>query len=138
MCDKAEQRPSLPRRLTWIGDSSVILLFAAVGRASHNSDAGGPIAGTILVAAPFLAGWYVGAAVTGAHNARSLRDFRTCARTTAAGWILGSLIGLGIRSVAERRIVPAGFAIVTVLFNAAFLLGWRLLALYAAKLRSRT
>lgn len=137
MFERAERRRSLPRRLTWIGDGAVILLFAALGRASHNSQAGGPIAGTLLVAAPFLAGWYVGAAVTGAYSARSLGNLRTCARTTAAGWVLGSLIGLGIRSIAEHRIVPAGFAIVTLLFNASLLLGWRLLILYIANVRMR-
>ena len=117
----------MPRRtaLAFAVDAAVLVLFADVGRRSHDEDAA--LAGTLLVAAPFLTGWAVGAAA-----ARLAGDPLSVHRAVPA-WALALPIGFALRAATGRGL-GFGFLVVTVVFTAATLLGWRLLA---AALRQR-
>lgn len=116
------------RRIALIGDVCVFLIFAAIGRVSHHRGmAAAPlrIAGT---AAPFIAGWLVGAWLFGAYGRQTLEGRRGLL-VLAPSWLVGAGIGLAVRSILERRIVPVSFMLVTFLFNLTLLLVWRTLLL---------
>jgi hypothetical protein len=98
-------------------DAAVLLLFAAIGRRTHDDD--DALAGILLVAAPFLAGWAVGAAVS-----RLPADPLSVRRAVPA-WALALPVGFALRAATGRGL-GFGFLIVTVVFTAAALLGWRL------------
>jgi len=67
--------------LAFVLDAALIVLFAALGRRTH--DEGSAVGGTLHVAAPFLLGWAVGAAV-----ARLDHD-PLSARRAVLAWAIG-------------------------------------------------
>lgn len=105
------------------GDIAVFLLFAFVGRRSHSED--NQVLSVILTALPFAAGWLLVAPFLGAYR-RSLdeRSSRMAVRTLLA-WIAAWPVGLLLRGLIEWRMPQLSFALVTLTFNAAFLLVWR-------------
>jgi hypothetical protein len=103
----------------------VILLFAAIGRASHHEAASNPLVHTVGTAAPFLVGWFAGSLIGGAYTREGLAGGKRGLIITGRSWLLGGLIGLGIRSVLERRVVPVTFAVIALGFNLVLLLAWR-------------
>ena len=113
---------SLPP-LAAAGDVLVLVMFAAIGRASHGEHDGA--LGVLGTAAPFLAGWFVAAFALHAYSPRSFASVRISVRRTAITWLLGGLLGLGIRSALEGRVVPVSFAAIALAFNLATLSGWR-------------
>ena len=97
-------------------DVLAVLVFAAIGRRSHEESAA--IVGVLEVAAPFLVGGLVGAAV-----ARSWRDPLSW-RAGIAVWLGAVIIGLALRAVLLERL-PLSFAIVATVSLAVLVLGWR-------------
>jgi hypothetical protein len=98
-------------------DAVAVLAFAALGRASHAED----LAGTLLTAAPFVAG-----AAVGTLAGRTWRD------PTAWGagvfvWAGAVVVGLPLRAAVTGRL-PLSFAIVATVSLGVLLLGWRALA----------
>ena len=113
------------RAVAAVGDAAVILLFAAIGRASHHEAASNPLVHTAGTAAPFLAGWFAGALVGGAYTREGLQGGRRGLMIVGRSWLLAGFIGLAIRSLLERRVVPVTFAIIALGFNLLLLLAWR-------------
>jgi peptidoglycan/LPS O-acetylase OafA/YrhL len=109
-------------------DALVVLVFAAIGRRSH--DEGLAIVGIVEVAAPFLLGALVGALV-----ARSWRD-PLALRTGLAVWAGAVVVGLALRAVLYDRL-PLSFAIVATVSLAVLVLGWRGAVLGIMRLRAR-
>jgi hypothetical protein len=102
-------------------DVVLILVFAAVGRASHSED--NPVLGALGTAVPFLVGAAVGWALVRWRSGRWPTSFGTgipvwfC--TLVVGMLLRALTGAG---------TAASFILIAGLILAAFLLGWRLVA----------
>ncbi|MDT7741529.1 MAG: hypothetical protein QOE59_607 [Actinomycetota bacterium] len=109
-------------------DALAVLVFAAIGRRSH--DEGLAIVGIVEVAAPFLLGALVGALV-----ARSWRD-PLALRTGLAVWAGAVVVGLALRAVLYDRL-PLSFAIVATVSLAVLVLGWRGAVLGIMRLRAR-
>lgn len=103
-------------------DVVVIVIFAAIGRASHSE--AHPVLESLAVAWPFL----VGAAVGWAIAVGPLH--RTAASFTAGVpiWFAAVVVGMVLR-VATGRGTAISFIIVATLFLGAFLLGWRVILL---------
>jgi hypothetical protein len=99
------------------GDLLLLVLFAALGRRAH--DEGSAVAGTLTVAAPFLIGYVLAAAVL-----RLDRD-PLGVRKGAAVWALGLVLGLLLRGTAFDRGLAPTFVAVAVLVTGALLVGWR-------------
>jgi hypothetical protein len=112
-------------RLAALADAASILLFAALGRASH--DEGSAVGGTLEVAAAFLIGGAVGWA--GARGWRAPASLRT----GAAAWAGALVVGMLLRNLAGNRGTAPSFVIVTAIVLGALMLGWRL----ALQLRGR-
>ncbi|MEE2815013.1 MAG: DUF3054 domain-containing protein [Actinomycetota bacterium] len=112
-----------------IVDAVFVLVFAAIGRASHNEN---PL-GFLLTAWPFLVALVVGHAFAALVPARPRRPW-------SLGWGLivwvvtvagGMLLRLATGDSAETP-----FIVVAALVLAAMLLGWRLIALLARRYRA--
>lgn len=104
-----------------MADFLLLVVFAAVGRRSHDGDAS-PVADTLEIAAPFLLGYALSAAVL-----RLDRDPVGVERG-AMVWGLGLVLGLVLRgAVFDRGLAPA-FIVVAMLVTGCLLVGWRAVA----------
>ena len=117
----------MSRRLTFlalVADVVGILVFAAVGRASH--DETGALLGVLGTAAPFAVG-LAAAWATPWVRARPVT-------LPAGGLVLAgtAVIGLAVRAAVTGRL-PLTFVLVTVCALAVLLVGWRGLALLVAR-----
>ncbi|MEJ2867685.1 DUF3054 domain-containing protein [Actinomycetospora sp. OC33-EN08] len=97
-------------------DVLAVLVFAAIGRRSHDED--GALLGVLTTAAPFLLG-----AVVGALVARSWRDPLSW-RSGVGVWLGAVVVGLALRAVLYERL-PVSFAVVATIALAVLVLGWR-------------
>jgi hypothetical protein len=103
---------------TFAIDALAILLFAALGRRNH--DEGSTIAGILVVAWPFLAGW------TLAWFATRLRQHPRAPAAAARALALALPIALLLRVATGRGIAPA-FIVVAIVFLGLVLVGRRAL-----------
>jgi len=107
-------------------DVLLVVLFAAVGRASH--DESGPVLGALVIAWPFLVGTAVGWLVV-----RVVR--RTWPIDVAPGvtvWFATVLVGMLLRHAIGSGTAPS-FVVVASVVLALFLLGWRAVGAYAVR-----
>lgn len=121
---------SAPRALAaLLADLVCVLAFVVIGRTDHGT--GTALAEIAWTAWPFAAGAVLGWVVTFAWTAPA-RIWPTgvfvWAVTVAGGMTLRVFLGEG---------APLSFVIVTSLFLAATMLGWRAVALLAARRRQR-
>lgn len=105
--------------LSFALDAALVVTFAAVGRASHDSHVWTGLATT---AWPFLA-----ALVLGWLIAQAWRAPRAVARTGLPVWAVTLAGGMLLRVVSGQGIAVS-FVIVAGIVLAVFLLGWRLIA----------
>ncbi len=104
------------RRWLLLLDPAAVLLFAAVGRDTHQR--GSSLGGTLETAAPFLAATAAGWLVTGAwQRPLALRTgLGVAATTVAAGMLLRRLAGRG---------TAWPFVVVATVFLGGAMLAWR-------------
>jgi hypothetical protein len=105
-------------------DAALLLLFAVLGRRTHDEE--GAVSGTLLVAAPFLAGWALGAI------ASRLPLEPLSPRRAALAWAIALPVGFALRAATGRGLA-AGFLVVALVFTAVTLLGWRAAAVAARR-----
>jgi hypothetical protein len=107
-------------------DVVLVVVFAAVGRASH--DESGPLVGAVSTAWPFLVGTAVGWLVVRVMR----RSWPLDVGPGVTVWFATVVVGMVL-----RRAVGSGtavsFVVVASVVLAAFLLGWRALGAYAAR-----
>lgn len=112
-----------------IVDAVFVLVFAAIGRASHNEN---PL-GFLLTAWPFLVALVVGHAFAALVPARPRRPW-------SLGWGLivwvVTVAGGMLLRLATGDSTETPFIVVAALVLAAMLLGWRLIALLARRYRA--
>jgi hypothetical protein len=101
-----------------VADGAAVVLFAAVGRASHAEGVTGP--GVAEVAWPFLVG-----AAAGTLAGRTWR--RPSALSSGAYVWVGALIGGMLLRALTGGGVQVSFVVVTAVVLAVLVLGWRLL-----------
>ena len=107
-------------------DVVLVVVFAAVGRASHEEAS--PLVGALLTAWPFLVGTALGWVVV-----RALR--RAWPLEVSPGvtvWFATVLVGLVLRRATGQG-TAASFVLVAAVVLALFLLGWRALAALARR-----
>lgn len=123
----------MSRQAVAIGDALILLLFAAIGRSSHHQ--GGPVVETVLVALPFLIGWFSAAWAQGVYRPEAFSSAPAALAITARTWLAGGIIGLIIRSVAEHHLAPPTFVAIALGFNLVLLCAWHATATLAWNLR---
>jgi hypothetical protein len=126
---RGEARPGkrLPVWPAVVCDVVCVLAFALVGTVNHDSATS--LVHVAVVALPFLAGL-----AAGWVGARAWRDPARPWPTGVAVWFATVALGLGLRPLLGGGL-EWSFALVTALFLAATLLGWRLLASLARRRR---
>ncbi|MFW6639648.1 DUF3054 domain-containing protein [Nocardiopsis algeriensis] len=116
--------------LALLADLVCVLSFVVIGKVDH--DTGTAVPAVAATAWPFLAGALLGWVVTLAWRSPT-RVWPTgvfvWAVTVSGGMVLRLFTGEG---------APLSFAVVTSLFLAATMLGWRLIALLGARRSRRT
>lgn len=105
------------------GDLVVLMLFASIGRASHEE--GLTVPGVVETAAPFVLGWFVAASFMGAYRDEAMDAPKEALLTTARTWVVGIPLGLLFRAVYLRKGIPISFAIVALLTTLIMLILWR-------------
>ncbi|WP_347107536.1 DUF3054 domain-containing protein [Paenarthrobacter sp. S56] len=107
-------------------DLVLILAFAAIGRDAHAR--GDILGGVFLTAWPFLAG-----AAVGWLASRAWKDALALWPSGVSVWIGAVLVGMLLRAVTNQTVVLP-FIIVATLALGLFLLGYRALTAFAARL----
>ena len=113
-------------------DLVLVVVFAAIGRASHHEGLG--IAGLAQTAGPFVVGWLVGWVLVVVVPASRVHP-----RGLPAGalvWVATVVVGLLVRHATGGGI-QTSFVVVTAIVLAVFLLGWRAVAHLVTRGRSR-
>ncbi|MEJ6554773.1 DUF3054 domain-containing protein [Microbacterium esteraromaticum] len=112
-----------------IVDAVLVLVFAVIGRASHDED---PL-GFLLTAWPFLVALVVGHALAALVPARPRRPWSLGWGVIV--WVVTVAGGMLLR-IATGDTAETPFIIVAALVLAALLLGWRLIALLVRRYRA--
>lgn len=125
----AQPKSGVPWRVVALvaGDAASFLLFAAVGRRTHDEASG--ISALLQIAEtamPFALGWFAVSPFAGAfRRSKTTGAWRMLARTELA-WLLAWPVTLLLRwAIAPDHNVPVSFAIVILLANAVLLGIWR-------------
>ncbi|MCJ1707927.1 DUF3054 domain-containing protein [Microbacterium sp. VKM Ac-2923] len=114
--------------LALLTDVVMVVVFAAIGRATHDGDVLGPFgAGLATTAWPFvaalLAGWLV---------ARAWRRPTSVVRSGLPVWVVTVVLGMLLRTLSGQGVAVA-FVIVATVTLALLLLGWRGVARLVAR-----
>jgi len=110
-----------------IGDVLVFLIFVILGDTSHGKLSGfASILHIILVALPFIAGWFIVSPFMGMFKREIFTQPRAMAIRTALAWIPAWVIAMILRGIFFDHGVPApAFMVIALLFNIALLEIWR-------------
>src|SRR5579859_3548969 len=116
-----------------IGDVFVFLIFAMLGRNSHNETSGlGALPQIILTALPFALGWFLVSPFMGAFKRDLVGQPRRMAIRTGLAWLASWPVAMLLRIVTQALTTSEGwripnwtFFLVTLISNLVFLLVWR-------------
>ncbi len=111
-------------------DIALVLVFAAIGRASHEES--NPVVGALLTAWPFLVGVGLGWVVVRVLR----RQWPVAVAPGVTVWFAAVGVGMVLRRATGQG-TAVSFVIVASVVLAVFLLGWRALSGYAARRRVR-
>lgn len=104
-------------------DALLVLVFAVIGRASHDEDPGG----FLITAWPFIVGLLIGHLVAALLPARPRRPWSLA--WGAVVWVVTVVVGMLLRVVSGDT-AQVAFIIVATLVIGVFLVGWRALAAF--------
>lgn len=139
----APSKPHPPEWLpTWeiiavaIGDVVALLIFAAIGRASHEvASSAGPAVGTVNTAFPFIVSWLALAAISGAFSGQAFypvpRVIGRTLRASVPAAALGVLLRAALQAAPNQFYafrwdsIQLSFILVSALATSALLLVWR-------------
>jgi len=111
-----------------VGDLIAFVVFATLGRETHNEATGlGAIGQTLWTALPFMLGWFLVAPWLGAFRRTGTARPLDMLRRTEIAWLASWPVALLLRwaFTPNHHIPPLAFAIVALLANAVILGGWR-------------
>ena len=111
-----------------VGDALAFIIFAALGRETHNEATGlGAIGQTLWTALPFALGWFLVAPWLGAFKRAGAEHPLQMLRRTEIAWLASWPVALLLRwaFTPDHHLPPLAFAIVALLANAVILGGWR-------------
>lgn len=116
--------------LALVIDLVLVVVFAAIGRATHDGDVLGPAgSGLATTAWPFVVALLVGWLVT-----RAWRRPAAVAKTGLPVWAITVALGMVLRALSGQGVAVA-FVVVATITLAVMLLGWRGIARLASRSR---
>ena len=104
------------------GDAAVFVVFAAIGRGSHETDTGN----AITTAAPFLAAWAALAPPLGAYPTGASKSAEQAAKTPLLAWLVAVPCGCALRGLLQQRVPAAPFWLIALIATLGLLEAWRL------------
>lgn len=109
------------------GDAISFLVFAGVGRRTHQETSGLSALGSVAVTAlPFALGWFLVSPFAGAFRRSLLTDPVRMLKRTELAWVCAWPVALLLRwALSSDHQIPVSFAVVVLLSNAVFLAVWR-------------
>jgi hypothetical protein len=120
-------RPDRRTILLVTGDLAMLVLFAMLGRRTHEEATGiEAIAAVAATAAPFVLGWLVATAWTARSRPVRPATLLEVPALTARTWLVGYPLALLVRAAALSRFSPWTFYLVAGLVPLALVLAWRL------------
>jgi hypothetical protein len=108
-------------------DAALVLVFAAIGRASHGED----LLGVLTTWWPFLGGLTIGWLIMRAWHAPQRIVY-----TGLGVWLWTVAGGLLLRVVSGQGVQPS-FIVVTAIVLGVFLVGWRGIAVLVRRIQAR-
>ena len=108
-----------------------ILLFAAVGKASHAPDGSIDFVAVLITAFPFVLSWFLITPLMGSYNRIATEDAIGSLTYTARGWSLAVPVGCALRGLIKGYIPPTSFVIVTMIATLVIIGGARALYVVA-------
>jgi|GEM_PF-570339 len=105
------------------GDAVSFLVFAALGRAEHQTGLG--LLQIIVTALPFMAAWYPVALWLRAFKPAAVASPLAAAKSIVLPWLLAWPLGLQVRALLLDRTIPFSFAAVVFATNLVLLAAWR-------------
>lgn len=105
----------LDRPLLALVDVSALTAFAAVGKASHNSDGSLELTAVALTALPFWLAWLGTSPFTGVYKSTENKDnlIKATLQQVVVGWALAIPLGCVLRGFIKGYIPPIPFVVVT-------------------------
>ena len=123
-----------------LGDIIVFLIFAAIGRRSHEQSSA--VMGVLVTAIPFAAGWFLVSPFIGAYKRILMANPGKMALRTLLGWLASWPVAMALRvifvdhgNIAFKSLVS--FSIVTLISNTILLLVWRVPFAFVNRRRQR-
>jgi len=109
--------PSSPldRPVLTLIDTSALVTFAAVGKASHAADGSLDFGSVLMTALPFLVSWFLAAPLLGCYGPAATSDLKQAVTTVGKGWIVAVPLGCVLRGVIKGYVPPISFVIVTLI-----------------------
>ena len=118
--------PSRRAGLLVAGDAAILVVFAILGRRTHDEATGFAAAlavlGTVL---PFVLGWLAAAPLLGALRGERTRSLPAMVERSALAWLGAFPIAVAIRALALGRFSPWTFYVVAFTVPLLMLLAWR-------------
>jgi hypothetical protein len=110
-----------------IGDALIFVIFAAIGRRSHNEAVGiSSLLQVVVTALPFAAGWFIVSPFIGAFRRGLEVKPRAMAGRTSLAWLASWPVAMALRGIfVDHTVPPLSFAIITLISNTILLLIWR-------------
>lgn len=119
-----EMSPRTRVSLLVIGDVCCFLIFSSLGQTSHHESLN--ILSIVLVALPFIAGWFLVAPFLGAFKGDIAAKPRKMIARTLISWLLAWPVAMILRGVfVDHAPPPVSFALVVLCVNLALLMLWR-------------
>ena len=105
------------------GDAAALVVFAAIGRGNHASDAGN----ALTTAAPFLVTWAALAPPLGAYASPARGTRLEAATAPLLAWAAAVPCGCALRGLLQQRMPAAPFWAVALAATAVLLEAWRMM-----------
>jgi len=112
----------------YLGDLFSILLFAIIGRQSHDMSTGiNAFATVINSAAPFIIGWFLVAPWLGAFQPEAWQSAKNAVLTVLKAIVPALVVSILVRALFEGGFSPIVFYLVAGSFMLLILVIWRLI-----------
>lgn len=94
-----------------------LMVFAAIGKASHSADGSLDLAAVFTTAFPFLISWFVTSPLTGVYSIddKDENELLDAIKVAAKGWIVAIPLGCIGRGLIKGYVPPLPFVIVTMI-----------------------